>query len=249
MHALSPFWRSTFAWILATIFAVSMAGPAAADGLRSIEIEPLGGLPVAGVEHHFILRLLEGGDHGVDGARVTLIAGIGGSHDEHSLHDGGSQAYAEPFEVAAVPGVAPGEYEVSALFPTEGMWTVWIVADEGGVPTEASLTVSVVPNTGAAGAGALGDTPAPTGSSKPDGSTIPVTDGTAGTAALSPSVGVGDEGHDGGGHGAADGTVNWWVIGGSFALVFAAWAHATWLKRRLRSAMTSGRLVDAGARS
>jgi len=240
--------------MVAAIIAGSLAGPAVADGLRSIEFEPLGGLPVVGVEHRFIVRLLEGGDHGVDGARVTMIAGIGGSHDEHSLHGGGSEEYAEPFEVAAVPGSAPGEYEASAAFPIEGMWTVWIVADEGDVPTEASWIVSVVPDTGTAGTGALGGTSPAIGAAAPDGSAAPGADAAAGTTGLAPSVGAGDDGHAGsgdGGHGAADATatVNWWVIGGFFALVFAAWAHAGWLKRRLRAAMASGSLVDSGVRS
>lgn len=254
MYVLPSFSRSLLTWIVAAIFAVSLAGPATAGGLRSIEFEPIGGLPVAGVEHRFIVRLLEDGDHGVDGARVTLIAGIGGSHDEHSLPSGGSEEYAEPFEVAAVPGGTPGEYEASATFPTEGMWTVWIVADEGDVPTEASWMVSVVANTGTAGAGALGDTPAATGSSTPDGSVEPIADEPAGATGVAPAITAGDDGHadsDDGGHGAADATatVNWWVIGGFFALVSAAWAHATWLKRRLRAAMASGRLVDGGVRS
>jgi hypothetical protein len=252
--------RTSLAAVLSALVFLILAGSALADGARRIELEPVGEQPEAGGASVFVIRLLEG-DHAVEGADVRLIAGRGGTHEGHDM-GGTSPLSGAPFEVSARPGDNPGEYLVEAEFSTEGVWKVWVTAEQKGVLTEAAYEIAVAPAPAsltpapAAGAGSTGDHSsggAGHGTRSPrshaEETNTPATSGAeeVPAAAITQVAGEAADGGHGGGH-PADGEVNWLVLLG-FAIVMAgATVGAAILKRHLARQIALGNLRPEGAK-
>lgn len=252
--------------MLTLLLSLLLAATALADGKRTLELDSLTGMPEAGMPNTLIVRFLEG-DHGVKDAKVTIIGGMGGSHDEHMMGSGPAGG-AAPFEALASEG-EPGEYSAQVVFSQPGTWTVWVSAEKAGKLTEKSFEVPVTEARAAAeepgveeGAGA-----APSVGQGTTADEIPTAeDGLAADEPVLDEHGaMSDEemaGHGGAvlgeegdshadegeeaGHGGASGGINWYVIAAFLAVIGLATLAAAVLKKRLRGQIALGNLRNAG---
>lgn len=225
--------------ITAIFMVLLMSGTAFADGGRTLTFDSPEGQPQSGMPTTLVVRLLEG-DHLVAGAQVFVAVTPTSVETPPDL--------AAP----ATPGDTPGEYVVSVVFPAEGSWRVWLMAEEGGEHTASAYEVNVAPLAGASASGAS-DTGVMEGMDHGAGSTATEAmegmDHGAGSTAGAVTEGDGHSESESAaaGHGGGGG-VNWWVISAFLAVITAAVVGAAGLKRRLRRQMALGVPAPEGPR-
>ncbi|MHB9149928.1 MAG: FixH family protein [Thermoleophilia bacterium] len=227
--------------VTAILIVALMSGTAFADGGRTLTFDSPEGQPQSGMPTTLVVRLVEG-EHLVAGAQVFVAVTPTGVD---APPNGGA---------GAVPGDTPGEYVASVVFPSEGTWRVWLMAEEGGDHTMSAYEVDVAPVAGASASGTADMEGMQGMDHGAEATVVEPMEGmegmshSDGSAAVSAAEGDGHSESESAaaGHGGGGG-VNWWVISAFLAVIAVGVIGAVGLKARLRRQMALGALAPEGA--